>query len=348
MLSPAVVPPPAGRADAPPTAAPPLPTAPAPATAGRTERTAARPADGALPDVAVSTAPGVRGRLDRVGMNGVQAVAAVTVDGRPALLPALCDLTVSLDDPHSRGIHMSRLYLRAQEALEQGLAPARLAELVQSMVQSHAGISEGAFCDVSLTLPVRQPSLVSGESGWRHYPVRCGAALTPAGLTLSVSVRIEYSSTCPCSAALSRDLTDEAFREAFGETGEVSAEAVRAWLAKPGAIAGHPHSQRSVADVTVALDGDAASFGWQDLIEASEAALGTATQGAVKRADEREFARLNAANPMFCEDAARRLAPALAGLAGVRSYEISVRHLESLHPHDAVATVRGEGKRNAT
>ena len=48
------------------------------------------------------------------------------------------------------------------------------------------------------------------------------------------------------------------------------------------------------------LEKNAASFGWQELIETAEAALGTATQGAVKRADEREFARLNAANPMFC------------------------------------------------
>ena len=61
----------------------------------------------------------------------------------------------------------------------------------------------------------------------------------------------------------------------------------------------------------------------------------------MKREDEREFARLNAENPMFCEDAARRLVPAIEALPGVRGYEISVRHLESLHPHDAVATVRG-------
>ncbi|WP_171185648.1 GTP cyclohydrolase FolE2 [Alienimonas chondri] len=292
--------------------------------------------------MAVSTAPGVYGRLDRVGMDGVQAVAAVTVDGRPALLPAVCDLAVSLDDPGSRGIHMSRLYLRAQEALEEGLTPARLGKLVQEMCESHGEISEGAFCDVSLTLPVRQPSLVSGESGWRHYPVRCGAAFTPDGVSLTASVQIEYSSTCPCSAALSRDLTDAAFREAFGAADTVSADDVRTWLSKGGSIAGHPHSQRSKADVTVTLDAETASFGWLDLVETAEAALGTATQGAVKRADEREFARLNADNPMFCEDAARRLAPAIASVAGVRNYAITVRHLESLHPHDAVATVSGE------
>ena len=123
MPSPAVLPPPADRLDAQPAHVPP------PVSAG-------------LPDVAVSTAPGVSGRLDRVGMSGVQAVAEVTVEGRSALLPALCELSVSLDDPDSRGIHMSRLYLRAQRSLEGGLTPARLAALVGAMRQSHDGISE--------------------------------------------------------------------------------------------------------------------------------------------------------------------------------------------------------------
>ena len=322
MLAPAVVPPPADR----PFAA--TPSAP--------------PAEGVLPDVAVDTAPGVRRRLDRVGMSGVQAVAAVTLDGRPALLPATCELAVSLDDPHSRGIHMSRLYLRAQEALERGLTPTNVRAVLRSMLESHAGGSDSAFLDVSLTLPVRQPALVSGESGWRHYPVRAGGSLTDDGCALTAAVRVEYSSTCPCSAALSRDLTGASFEKRFGDAGTIPADAVRAWLARPGAVAGHPHSQRSVADLAVTLADDADGFGWQDLIEAAETALGTPTQGAVKRADEREFARLNAANPMFCEDAARRLVAAVEAAPGVTAYDIAVRHLESLHPHDAVAHVRGD------
>ncbi|MEM9700924.1 MAG: GTP cyclohydrolase FolE2 [Planctomycetota bacterium] len=298
-----------------------------------------------LPDVAVDTPPSVRTALDRVGMNRVQAVASVTVDGRPALLPALCDLAVSLDVPESRGIHMSRLYLRAQQALEEGLTPARLRSLVQAMLDSHADISRGAFCDVSLTLPVRQPSLLSGRSGWRHYPVKCGAGITRDGVSLTAAVQVEYSSTCPCSAALSRDLTERAFEREFGDSENLTADAVRAWLATPGSIAGHPHSQRSTADVAIRLDENAESFSWLDLIEAAESAVQTATLGAVKREDEQEFARLNAANPMFCEDAARRLVPAISAVAGVKSYEIEVQHYESLHPHDAAATVRGEVER---
>ena len=231
---------------------------------------------------------------------------------------------------------------RRKVALEQGLTPARVAAVLRAMLDSHAGSSDAAFLDVALTLPVRQPALVSGESGWRHYPVRAGGSLSADGLTLSASVRVEYSSTCPCSAALSRDLTGAAFEDAFGDADRLDAADVRDWLDRPGSVAGHPHSQRSVADVAVTLADGAESFGWQDLIEAAEDALGTATQGAVKRTDEREFARLNALNPMFCEDAARRLSAAVPSVPGVRTYDIAVRHLESLHPHDAVAHVSGE------
>jgi GTP cyclohydrolase I len=44
-----------------------------------------------------------------------------------------------------------------------------------------------------------------------------------------------------------------------------------------------------------------------ELIDLVENTLKTPVQAAVKREDEREFARLNGANLMFCEDAGRRL-----------------------------------------
>ena len=62
-------------------------------------------------------------------------------------------------------------------------------------------------------------------------------------------------------------------------------------------------------------------------------------QAAVKRADESEFARLNATNLMFCEDAARRIKARVESLTGILDYRIRASHLESLHPHDAVAVV---------
>ena len=72
--------------------------------------------------------------------------------------------------------------------------------------------------------------------------------------------------------------------------------------------------------------------------------MGTPVQTAVKREDEQAFAKLNAENLMFCEDAARRVAATLADDARVQRFEVSVSHFESLHPHDAVAQVSGKGR----
>ena len=77
------------------------------------------------------------------------------------------------------------------------------------------------------------------------------------------------------------------------------------------------------------------------LVDAIEAALGTPVQTAVKRVDEQAFARLNAENLMFCEDAARRVASVLANDPHIARYDATVAHYESLHPHDAVARVSG-------
>jgi GTP cyclohydrolase I len=74
-----------------------------------------------------------------------------------------------------------------------------------------------------------------------------------------------------------------------------------------------------------------------DLINAVEGALKTPVQTAVKRADEQAFARLNGQNLMFCEDAARRVQQALDGDERIADFWVRASHLESLHPHDAVA-----------
>lgn len=75
------------------------------------------------------------------------------------------------------------------------------------------------------------------------------------------------------------------------------------------------------------------------LIEKTENKLKTPVQSFVKRSDEQEFARLNAENLMFCEDAARRIHDLLESSKDIESYKVEVEHQESLHPHNAVARV---------
>ena len=105
-------------------------------------------------------------------------------------------------------------------------------------------------------------------------------------------------------------------------------------------IVATPHSQRSSAQLLIALDGDQPSLPITELINDVEAALGTAVQTAVKRADEQAFALANGQNLMFCEDAARRLNLALKCSDAVKAFHLKVIHAESLHAHDAVAESR--------
>ena len=96
-----------------------------------------------------------------------------------------------------------------------------------------------------------------------------------------------------------------------------------------------PHSQRSYAHIKLSLG----SSCWPDfptLIFQLEEFIGTPVQTAVKRRDEQEFARLNAENLMFCEDAARKIKFALEKMSFVKDYWFKVEHQESLHAHNAV------------
>lgn len=150
-----------------------------------------------------------------------------------------------------------------------------------------------------------------------------------------------YSSTCPCSAALARQLIQQAFEEDFAEI-PLTKSAVSAWLGSEEGILATPHSQRSSVECSLRFSvSENGELPIADSIENSidriERALGTALQTAVKRIDEQAFALSNGQNLMFCEDAARRLDKALRQAPGVSGFQLKVVHAESLHAHDAVA-----------
>jgi GTP cyclohydrolase IB len=136
-------------------------------------------------------------------------------------------------------------------------------------------------------------------------------------------------------------LIQEKFQRDFPANKPLDHKAVTQWLGTEEGICATPHSQRSVAEIRVKL---ASSFGFPivELIDRVEDALKTPVQTAVKREDEQEFALLNGANLMFCEDAARRIHGALDSDERVVDFWARASHLESLHPHDAVAiTTKG-------
>lgn len=294
-----------------------------------------------LPDVALSEKSIAYAPLDWVGMDGIDVPILLDEPGISHPLHARADAQVDLPDPAVKGIHMSRLYRLLDDfAVRDRLTPASLAALLQNMVKSHGDChSSRARLVLTLSLLCRRPALLTeGLSGWKAYPVRLEAVWKGGRLSLDVSVQISYSSTCPCSAALSRQLIERAFVEQFGTNAPVEPSAVAAWLRRNATLA-TPHSQRSVADVRVRIPEGAERLGLLALIDGVETVLGTPLQTAVKRADEQAFARLNGQNLMYVEDAARKIQQAIA--VEYPQFSVSVRHVESLHPHDAVASCAG-------
>lgn len=289
-----------------------------------------------LPDVSLSDVAPTLSPLAWVGMQGIDLPVTLTEPGYRRDLHARADVQVDLPAPHVKGIHMSRLY-RLLDGMSQGeaLSPAGLHQRLQAMIDSHRDCdSRSARLRLNLNLLVSRPALVTqGLSGWKSYPVRLDASLIAGQFRCRVQVTVNYASTCPCSAALSRQVIEKSFLDAFGQQSLVEPIQVAAWLHLHATLA-TPHSQRSEAQITVDVAGDDDTLGLLALINHIEQAVGTPVQTAVKRADEQAFAALNGQNLMFVEDAARRIE---AALAGYRRPSVHVRHLESLHPHDAVA-----------
>jgi GTP cyclohydrolase I len=292
----------------------------------------------AMPDVAFD-APGLHdNHLDWVGMEGI-AMPLRWGAGEAALtIPGKVDLFINLHHAGSRGIHMSRLYLLLQQWL-QGTepSPGGLRGLLQAMIDSQPDIADRARIVLRFDLPLQRPALVSANAGWKNYPLVLSAELGARGFEAWLQFECAYSSTCPASAALSRQLIADAFARRFAAADGLRPQEVIDWLRGEQGMTATPHAQRSLAMVQARLADDSAAWPVVALIDAVEDALQTPVQTAVKREDEQAFALRNGQNLMFCEDAARRIQSRLDGDARVADFRVRVAHLESLHAHDAVA-----------
>lgn len=294
-----------------------------------------------MPDIASQPHDQPAGRLDWVGMNRIEVPVRVPApDGSLVQTPARVSAFVDLDQPGARGIHMSRLYLHLDRALaEHALTPMAMRHLLRDFLDSHEGLSSRALLRIDFEYQTRRRALATDNAGWRSYPFSIIATLEGREFGLELSYEVTYSSTCPCSAALARQLVQQQFERDFAAAEPVDREAVVRWLGSEQGIMATPHSQRSIADIRLRLAPTFEAFPFDELIDLVEGALKTPVQTAVKREDEQEFARLNGQNLMFCEDAGRRVRHALESDERILDFWARCSHLESLHPHDAVAIV---------
>lgn len=218
--------------------------------------------------------------------------------------------TVSLE-AHKKGINMSRIMRSFYDFKDDAFTMDKL-ESVLTAYQEKLDSFDSKVA-LKFSYPIMKKSLRSNNEGYQYYDVTLEGDMDKSG-TLKKVIHFDfvYSSACPCSYELA-----EFARE---QRGKVTV----------------PHSQRSVARISVEVD----DIVWiEDLQELCEEALKTETQVIVKREDEMAFAELNGAYLKFVEDAARLLYEQLANDDRIVDFRIICSHQESLHSHDAVSVI---------
>jgi GTP cyclohydrolase I len=181
-------------------------------------------------------------------------------------------------------------------------ACAALAEQLRDRLNS-------ARATLTLEFPyfIERTAPVSALPGMVDVEATIGAVAAES-TEVRVGVRVPVTSLCPCS----REISD------YGA-----------------------HNQRGYVEIDVVCE--AAEQVWfEDLIDVAESAASAPIYSLLKRVDERHVTMTAYENPAFVEDIARDVVVALRQDARVREYVVRVTNQESIHNHNAIATIRGK------
>lgn len=268
-----------------------------------------------LPDLQNGPTSLIRGSqrmIQHVGISNFRLpIGYHTCDGGDIRLETSVTGSVSLE-ASKKGINMSRIMRSFYEHADTSFS----FETMDAVLDDYKADLESfdARLQMQFSFPMKVQSLRSNLWGYQYYDIALEVFEHQGQRQRIVHLDYVYSSTCPCSLELSEH-----------------ARRTRGQLATP-------HSQRSVARLSVALTNDAELW-FEDLIDICRAAVRTETQVMVKREDEQAFAELNAANPIFVEDAARLFAEGLEADERIGDFRVIASHQESLHSHDAISVL---------
>ena len=269
-----------------------------------------------LPDLQNGPTSLIRGSqqlIQHVGISNFRLpIRYLSCEGGDLQLETSVTGSVSLD-ADKKGINMSRImrsfYRHAEETFSFEVMEAALDDYKVDLESLDARIQ------MRFSFPMKVGSLRSGLTGYQYYDIALELIEQGGRRKKLIHLDYVYSSTCPCSLELSEH-----------------ARQTRGQLATP-------HSQRSVARISVETLDAGGRLWFEDLIELCRRAVPTETQVMVKREDEQAFAELNAANPVFVEDAARLFCEQLLADERVGDFRIVASHQESLHSHDAISVL---------
>jgi GTP cyclohydrolase I len=208
-------------------------------------------------------------------------------------------LSVALAD-NQKGTHMSRFL----EILNEVHGELTVRNLPGIMRKLQARLeANSARLEVAFPYFVNRQAPVSKAPSMMDYEATFLATIDNGAFDFVLGVRVPTKSLCPCSKSISD----------FGA-----------------------HNQRCYVDVQVRSD----RFLWiEDLIEEVESCSSSPVYGLLKREDEKHVTEQAYLNARFVEDVVRDTAERIASLDGARWVRTTAESVESIHNHNAFATI---------
>lgn len=258
--------------------------------------------------VDVQNRPDTRGLpLDQVGVRDIRC--PITVLDRLAIQQhTIADLSLSVSLPHHfKGTHMSRfveILERHRGELTMRTMPSLLSELRAKLD------AERARVEVRFPYFLNRSAPASGATALMDYQCWFVGEASDEASDFVLGVEVPVTSLCPCSKEISA-------YGAHNQRGHISIE-VR---------------------TTPAVTGEPNLYWIEELIEVAERSASSPVYPLLKRADERYVTMQAYDNPVFVEDMVRNVALQMQGDPRVAWFHVKAINQESIHNHNAFASV---------
>lgn len=237
--------------------------------------------------------------IDRVGVRKVKYPMHVRVRDN-GMQQTVGEFTLTVDLPrHFKGTHMSR-FLEVLAQHNHDLGPETIAVILDRLIEKLD--AETAHLEVKFTFFREKSAPVTQKTGMMGYD--CGFRATGGSKSdFEILAIVPVTTLCPCS----KEISDR------------------------GA-----HNQRGYVKVTVRPN----DLLWlEEIIDMVEACGSAPLYPVLKRPDEKFVTEQAYDNPRFVEDMVREVAVAFDANPRIESYEIEVENHESIHDHNAYASL---------
>ncbi len=249
--------------------------------------------------------------LDAVGIANVKHPIQIKSTLQPNTQTSIGTFQFSSSiDKASKGTNMSRFTEQLNKYFTEGFT-ANFTTLKRFTKELSSRLKQqDAAIEVSFPWFFARSGPSSDLSGLNHADVTLKVSYDIAkGYSISGALSVLITTLCPCSKEIS----------------EYSA-----------------HNQRGLVSMEVSLDEtfNENEFDWKEmLLEAAESNASARLHPVLKRPDEKIVTEHAFENPRFVEDMVRLVAADLYEMTFVKKFKVTCRNEESIHMHDAIASV---------